>query len=113
VRADGTILSRLRAVLRPWYGWTLTERRLVAGLLLFAALALAGHAAASVAATLLAVRAGAVEWHTDWTAAGPALAVAPLALAWERPRVTPAPSPMAKMFLCSVSSSLVRTTLEL
>lgn len=46
------------------------------------ALALAGHAAASVAATLLAVRAGAVEWHTDWTAAGPALAVAPLALAW-------------------------------
>lgn len=46
------------------------------------ALALAGHAAASVAATLLAVRAGAVEWHTDWTAAGPALAVAPLALGW-------------------------------
>lgn len=46
------------------------------------ALALAGHVAASVAATLLAVRAGAVEWHTDWTAAGPALAVAPLALSW-------------------------------
>ena len=46
------------------------------------AVALAGHAAASVAATLLAVRAGAVEWHTDWTAAGPALAVAPLALGW-------------------------------
>ena len=37
----------------------------------------------------------------------------PLALAWERPRVTPAPSPMAKMFLCSVSRSLVSTTREL
>lgn len=53
MRADGTILARLRGVLRPWYGWTLTERRLVAGLLLFAALALAGR------------------WVTEHTQAGP------------------------------------------
>ena len=42
MRADGTILARLRGAFRPWLGWTLTERRLVAGILLFAALALAG-----------------------------------------------------------------------
>lgn len=42
--------------------------------------ALALHTAASLAATLLAVRAGAVEWHLDWTAAGPSLVVFPLAL---------------------------------
>jgi hypothetical protein len=46
------------------------------------ALAMAGHAAASLAATLLAVRAGAVEWHLDWTAEGPALVVFPVALGW-------------------------------
>ena len=53
------------------------------------ALAVAGHGAASVAAMLLAVRAGAVEWHLDWTAAGPTLAVFPLALgaaAWRNRR---------------------------
>lgn len=53
------------------------------------ALALAGHAAASLAATLLAVRTAAVEWHADWTAAGPALAVVPVALglaAWRNHR---------------------------
>ena len=43
MRADGTILARLRGAFRPWLGWTLTERRLVAGILLFAALALAGR----------------------------------------------------------------------
>ena len=53
------------------------------------ALAVAGHAAASLAATLLAVRAGAVEWNLDWTAEGPALAVFPVALglaAWRNRR---------------------------
>lgn len=45
MRADGTIAARLRALLRPWYGWSLNERRLLAGLLLFAALALAARLA--------------------------------------------------------------------
>lgn len=43
MRPDATILARLRGAFRPWLGWTLTERRLVAGILLFAALALAGR----------------------------------------------------------------------
>lgn len=53
MRAAESILARLRGVLRPWFGWTLTERRLLAGILLFAALALAGR------------------WVTEHTQAGP------------------------------------------
>lgn len=43
MRATESILARLRDVLRPWFGWTLNERRLVSGLLLFAALAAGGR----------------------------------------------------------------------
>jgi hypothetical protein len=43
VRAAASIAARLRAALRPWYGWSLNERRLLAGLLLFSALAMAAR----------------------------------------------------------------------
>lgn len=43
MRAAETIAARLRGALKPWLGWTLNERRLLSGLLLFAALALGGR----------------------------------------------------------------------
>ncbi len=43
MRAAASIAARLRAALRPWYGWSLNERRLLSGILLFAALALAAR----------------------------------------------------------------------
>lgn len=43
MRAAETIAARLRGALRPWFGWSLNERRLLAGLLLFAALAMAAR----------------------------------------------------------------------
>lgn len=43
MRAAASIAARLGGALKPWLGWTLNERRLLAGLLLFAALALGGR----------------------------------------------------------------------
>ena len=43
MRAAETIAARLRGALRPYFGWSLNERRLLAGLLLFAALAMAAR----------------------------------------------------------------------
>ena len=43
MRAAESILARLRGAFRPWLDWTLNERRLVSGLLLFAALAAGGR----------------------------------------------------------------------